>query len=306
MGVVSSSKAKSANMKNRRSRYLVYAELHGFGKMPSAFDEDKAGRPVERRLNRIERVVAAYRGQIDARLRNGLRSSFDSADAALLGACEMQHRCSVLPQFSANRVALRIGLHHEAVRQRAKDSADNAAEIAQLLAALDDQIVASEMVVGALNPELRVLVGPIHDLPGDVSGHTIDWRREIPPGAYGGEALWPVSRGPRASGAYLLLHLGMKTIELTRDNPVATIGREASNDLVIADDHVSRNHCRIERRVDGFVLTDSSTNGTCVTPDTGEETLIKNDSFALRGQGLLFFGRLCNGERRGGVRYEIY
>ena len=60
MGVVSSSKAKSANMKNRRSRYLVYAELHGFGKMPSAFDEDKAGRPVERRLNRIQQHFFGY------------------------------------------------------------------------------------------------------------------------------------------------------------------------------------------------------------------------------------------------------
>ena len=53
-----------------------------------------------------------------------------------------------------------------------------------------------------------------------------------------------------------------------------------------------------------MVLTDWSTNGTCIMPDQGEQSLIKNGSITLKGKGLLFFGRLCNGERRGGVRFE--
>ena len=97
---------------------------------------------------------------------------------------------------------------------------------------------------------------------------------------------------------------GMKSLELTPDNPVATIGRSPSNDLVITDVFASRKHCHIERLADGIVLTDWSTNGTCVMPDQGAELLVKNDSLYLRGKGLLFFGRLCNGERRGGIRFE--
>jgi len=112
--------------------------------------------------------------------------------------------------------------------------------------------------------------------------------------------------GARPSGCYLVLHLGLKTLELTQDNPEATVGRDPLSDLVLVDDYVSRNHCRIERRFDCIVLTDSSTNGTCVVPDGGVELLVKNDSVVLRGKGLLFFGRLCNGERRGGVSYEAY
>ncbi len=291
-------------MNKGRSRFVVHAELQGTGKMPADFDDIKAGRPMERRLNRMERVVAAYRGHIDARTDNGLRIVFDTADAALLGACEMQHRCAVLPQFSANRLALRIGIDHEVAKQRSKDGADTAPQIASQLAVLDDGIIASEVVVDALNADLRQFVQPTDEPQAGVAAYLVDWRGEIPAGAYGGEALWPTSKRPRAIGAYLLLHLGLKTLELTRENPTATIGREPLNDLVIVDDHVSRNHCRIERRIDGFVLVDSSTNGTCVTPDNGEETLVKNDALVLRGKGLLFFGRLCNGERRGGVRYE--
>ncbi len=293
-------------MNKGRSRFVLQAQLHGTGTMPEDFDDIKAGRPMERRLNRIERVVAAYRGRIDARAANGLRVLFDTADAALLGACEMQHRCAVLPQFSANRLALHIGIHHEVAKERSKDKAENATLIAAQLAALDDGIVVSGTVVEALNAELKQLVLPTDPMGIAASAYRVDWEREIPPGAYGSDSLWPAHNGARATGPYLLLHLGLKTLELTRDNPTATIGRDQLNDLVIVDDHVSRNHCRIERRVDGFALIDASTNGTCITPDGGEDTLVRNDTLILHGSGLLFFGRMCNGERRGGVRYEAY
>lgn len=73
------------------------------------FDDAQAGYPMERRLNRMERVAASFRGRIDARFNNGMLMTFDSADAALLGACEMQHRCAGLPQVAGQRLALRIG-----------------------------------------------------------------------------------------------------------------------------------------------------------------------------------------------------
>ena len=38
--------------------------------------------------------------------------------------------------------------------------------------------------------------------------------------------------------------------------------------------------------------------------DDGAEFLVKKDSFTLRDKGLLFFGRVSNGDRRGGVRFE--
>lgn len=293
-------------MNKTRSKYQVHAELLVSGSASAEFDDAKAGRPMERRLNRIERVVVAYRGQIDKRLENGLLITFETADAALLGTCEMQQRCAVLPQVSGNRLALRIGIHHGVVQQRAKDGADNARAIAAQLAVIDDGIVASGVVVAALNPELRKLTSLLNEFPAAIAAHKIDWRREIPSTAYGGESLWPAVRGSRPVGSHLVLHLGLKTLELTQQNPVVTIGREIQNDLVLVDEFVSRNHCRIERQPDCIVLTDSSTNGTCVTPDEGVELLVKSGTVVLRGKGLLFFGRLCNGERRGGVRYEAY
>ncbi len=293
-------------MNKKRSKYEVHAEIDISGSASAEFDDAKAGRPIERRLNRMERVVAAYGGEVDTRLANGLQIAFETADAAILGAREMQQRCAVLPQLSGIRLALRIGVHEGIVQQRSEDNVDGARANAALLAVADDGIVASAAVIASLNPELRKLAQPLGDLPAPVTAKRIDWRREISSAAYGGEALRTAKGGARPTGSYLVLHLGLKTLELTQDNPEATVGRDPLNDLVLVDDYVSRNHCRIERRFDCIVLTDSSTNGTCVTPDNGVELLVKNDSVVLRGKGLLFFGRLCNGERRGGVSYEAY
>lgn len=287
-------------------RFHVHAELHGSGSLPADFDDAKAGRPIERRLNRIERVVAAYHGQIDKRLRNGLHVIFESADAALLAACEMQHRCTALPQLSGNRLALRVGVHIGYLRRRSRDGIDDSRDVAEQLAQADDGIIASEGVVGALVPEIARLASPAGVWATGIAAFKIDWRQEIPSAAYGGESVWPANRGVPPTRPYLQLNHGMKTVELTREHPVATIGRDPSNDVVLSEDHVSRNHCRIERQDDGFILTDSSTNGTSVKPDDGAEYLVKNACSPLKGKGLLFFGRPFNGERRGGIRFEVY
>ncbi len=49
------------------------------------------------------------------------------------------------------------------------------------------------------------------------------------------------------------------------DRDVVSIGRAASNDLVLSDAHISSEHARVVSSVDGFVLEDlASTNGTWV------------------------------------------
>ena len=287
-----------------RTKYEVHAVLAGTGLSSQPFDESMAGHPLERRINRIERVASAYRGQIDHRLENGRVFFFDAADAAVLAACEMQHRCAALPQVSAQRLALRIGIHQITARERSHDIGSAGDETAALLASADDAVIASESVFTALNLDLRTIARPADTSPGGAGSYQIDWRREIPSSAYGGESFWPTHYSATPISPYLRLSYGMKSLELTAENPILTVGRDPSSDLVLTGVHGSRNHCRIERKIDRIVLVDRSTNGTCIATDEGKARLIKNESVALYGNGLLFFGRPFNGERRGGARFE--
>ena len=289
-------------MNTPRSIYPVHAKIEHIGSASPLVDDESAGYPLARRLHRVERVAAAYRGRIDKSFEHGRLMIFESADAALLGAREMQQRCSGLPQTPGHGLALRIGIDLGALRQRAQDEDDGAREIAVTLAVIDNGIVASSAVVAELNPDLRRLAGALDNTTNEPSAYVIDWHCEIPSTAYGGEAQWSISAS--ANGRYLILRQGLKTLELTQDYPRLTIGRAPCNDLVVSDIFASRKHCRIERQADRIVLTDWSTNGTCIVQEQGEQQLVKNGSITLEGKGQLFFGRLCNGERRGGVRFE--
>jgi hypothetical protein len=73
-----------------------------------------------------------------------------------------------------------------------------------------------------------------------------------------------------------------KVFELNMDS--MSIGREASNDIVIQDPELSRNHARISRRGGGFVLEDlGSTNGTFINRQrvTSPRTLSLGDEIGL-------------------------
>ena len=289
-----------------RSKFFLHAQVRRADSEEEEFDDAQAGHPIERRLNRLERVSSAYRGQIGLRFSNGMLVTFESADAALLGACEMQHRCSVLPQVSRQKLTLGIGIHQGIVKQRLKDEANDTRERAAQLARIQDGILVSQAMLDALSPDLRKLARPLEDASPEDRAFIIDWRREIPSGAYGGESFWPTTMHSLPVTPYLYLHFGLKTLEVSENTPLATIGRDPLSDLALTDIHVSRNHCRIERTPAGIVLTDQSTNGTTVVCDDGVEFLVKSNSVTLKGKGLLFFGRPFKGERRGSVRFEAY
>lgn len=72
--------------------------------------------------------------------------------------------------------------------------------------------------------------------------------------------------------------------------PLVRLGRALGNDLVIMDARASRQHARIERRADGFVLIDTSSNGTWVGLEGELETWVRDGEVLLRGPGRLGCG----------------
>ena len=272
-------------------KFFLHARVVRNASDGQEFDDAQAGHPIERRLNRIERVAAASHGQIDLRFSDGMLILFDSANEAVLSACEMQHRCAVLPQVSRQKLTLRIGIHQGVLRQRSAETSDNVRGIAERLARDDDSILVSLEAGRSLSKELQSLIQTRGDAIAGVSVLSIDWRREIP-------SITP------DIGPSLQLRFGTQALDVSQDNPTVTIGRDPTSDLVLDDIHVSRNHCRIERTEQSIQLVDTSTNGTLVIGEDKRENLVKQDAFVLDGRGMIFFGRPFKGERRGGISFE--
>jgi hypothetical protein len=101
-----------------------------------------------------------------------------------------------------------------------------------------------------------------------------------------------VRQGPRAGQSFDL------------NKPIVTIGREASNDIVLEDPQVSRHHARLTQQGASYVVEDlGSTNGTFVngrramvaTPINSGDKLGLGDTVVLEVQGSMGAGETAVG-----------
>jgi len=86
-----------------------------------------------------------------------------------------------------------------------------------------------------------------------------------------------------------LTHNGREIVFGSRQD-VIRFGREVSADVVVSDRKASREHARIERRRDKFVLVDVSSNGTFLTFRGEQEMPVRREEIVLHGHGSISFG----------------
>lgn len=314
---------ESGRMGKQNNAYVVCAVLQGADTPCSELSEVMTGQSATRRLNRIERVALSYDGELVRRSNDGLLVAFDSASEAVLAACEMQRRSAALPPSSGTRLTLQIGIHKAApesdTREFPAHSVDvpekagverrnvnrrQGFDVAGLLAgsAPHDGIVLSGLILEHLGATAREISQPMRGFSiTRIPAHSLDWQNARPR-----QIQAPVSNpaSQRAAQKLVLRH-GAKRLEIDRLDSVTTIGRDPGCDVAIADNFASRVHASIQLRADGCVLTDNSSNGTCVTLRSGMEILLKNESYTLTGRGYLSFGHAAHTEHGETFEFQV-
>lgn len=284
--------------------FLLHATVSEISDGDAANDTATMDKLVRRRLVRLERVLSAY-GCRDVRpIVHGLQANFRSVEAAVQAACEMQRQCAVIPQISATRLVLRIGI--VPVEGGAEgDGAALAGHKASQLSELRKEacvVVASELL-GTMPSELCELSAPL-----DQHAQVVDWPavpvkplpRDDSPILAGLEHAVATVRQ-----RLLLLSRGEFSFHFPAERPVVTVGREPSCDLVVDDRRASRHHGRIVRGVEGFTLVDLSTNGTSVRSDADTHVLVHKNIFALPDRGWINFGNPADPAGEQTFRFEI-
>lgn len=92
-------------------------------------------------------------------------------------------------------------------------------------------------------------------------------------------------------------------IVLNRLRPVATFGREGSNDIVIDSGAASRQHGKIECSRDSVVIIDQSTNGTYVFATGGENFFLHRDKKLLPQRGHISLGERLGAEHPAVIQF---
>ena len=282
---------------------VLFADVSGSTRLYEELGDAAALSTIARCLAVVKAACEGHAGRVVKTIGDEAMAVFPAADQAAEAAAEVQAR--IAEEFAGTqRLALRVGFHYGPALESEGDVFGDSVNLAARLVGVANrsQVITSAETAAALSPHLRARTRELDALT--VKGKLQDVRIF--------ELLWQDSPEDLTSLATrrvalpptrLQLRHGDRVIVLGEDNRALTFGRDAQNDVVIADRMASRMHARIERRTGKFVLVDHSSNGTYVSIDEDAPIQLRREELTLRGHGRIGFG---HGARNEGDEHVSY
>lgn len=214
-------------------------------------------------------------------------------DAAADAAAAMHTAMESLPQYGNEKLALGIGFHHGPVIQKDDqvygDTVNLAAQLVTLAA--QGQIITTRETASHFSPLYRAWmrklgIVDIKGRSGEIAICELIWKADDNATLFAKKKV-----EARPTNTALTLRYRDKQIVRRRERDSVTLGRDENCGVQVHDDQASRHHCTIEHRVDKFVLTDHSTNGTYVKTNGADEVLVQREEFVLTGKGTITCGQ---------------
>jgi adenylate cyclase len=274
---------------------MMVADVTGSASLHQRLDEQEAGRAIERCIKRMTRSIEAGGGHLLQVAGDELLASFASAEEACHTAIDMQQRIADLPPVSGHTLCIRVALHDS--DNAAMDQMAGALKLSSLMriASLAEgtEILCSTPVANALTNSGTIRMAPRRELGKLEEDNATLALTQVLWAANPASQTRQSNEPERSKKSLHLLYRG-KTFRIDERNPVLTLGRDTTCNLMIDDRKVSRTHARIEQRADGFYLVDSSTNGSFLSMLGGQEILVRRYEVLLADNGLICFGSSAN------------
>ena len=277
---------------------VLFADVSGSTKLYETAGNAIAHAAVESCVNIMKQKTQGAKGRVIKTIGDEVMSAFANADQAADAAIEMQTAISELPPVGKTTLGIRIGFNFGPVVERDGDVFGDAVNLAARLAAVatKGQIITARETVMMMSPMLKANTRAITTI--QVKGKA----QEIQ--VY--ELMWQQSEDmttlashksvfkPKNTTLRLKVQ-GAADVVLSAERPSLALGRDQQADLVVKERMASRAHGKIERRLDKFILTDHSANGTFVTIEGDKEIILRREEFTLRGHGWIAFGQSRTG-----------
>jgi adenylate cyclase len=272
---------------------VLFADVSGSTKLYELAGDAVAHAAIEKCVNLMREKTVAAKGRVIKTIGDEVMSCFSTADGAADAAIEMQLAIAQLPPVGNTQIGIRVGFNHGPVVEREGDVFGDAVNLAARLAgvATKGQIITARDTVMLMSPMLKAATRAITTI--QVKGKT----QEIQ--VY--ELIWQQSEDMttlashksvyKPKNAKLRLVVQGNELVMSAERPSVALGRDQSADLIIRERMASRAHGKIERRLDKFILTDHSANGTFITIEGDKEIVLRREEFTLRGHGWIAFGQ---------------
>lgn len=272
-----------------RTLAVLFADVAGSTRLYEQLGDALALSTIDQCLALVRDASKGHGGRLVKTIGDEAMVVFPTASQAISAAGEIQLRMNSLVHERNLRIALRIGVHCGAAIESEGDVFGDSVNVAARMVALakSGQVILTASTADGLSPELRgkvreVDVMTVKGKEKDIAIMELVWLDSA--------ELTTLTTRPKIRVAHLQLVHGTREIDLGPGATTITIGRDAQNDVVIADRLASRQHARIERRRDKFVVVDQSSNGTFVTIEGESEVQLRREEMFLRQSGHISFG----------------
>jgi class 3 adenylate cyclase len=273
-----------------RMSALLFVDISGSTSLYESLGDQEAHARIDHRLRLLQRAAADHGGQVVKSMGDGLMCDFTEAEGALHAAHAMQ--LTMFASQSGLALGIHVGCHFGAVLDNEGDIYGDSVNVAARIVGIakTGQVIVTREMADRLSAQMRDKMRPLGEV-------TVKGRREpvqileyVWEGSPELTTIRSLDSVPRISRLRLRHGGGEHTLDASHPDPV-TLGRDGSSTIAISDREASRQHARIERRPDRFVLIDHSSNGTYVLIEGESEVWVRREEFVLRGRGRLALGR---------------
>jgi adenylate cyclase len=282
-------------LRETRDHAIAFADLADSTRLFRELGDAAARDLTQIFYGRVADALPVHGGRLVKTLGDGVMCAFPDADAAVVAMGDLHGHIATI---RAPEQPLRIhsGISFGSVIVEGDDMFGTVVNVAAYLAAIArvNQILATQGVVDRLSPPIRACARAAYStrLKGDDRESRVY------------EILWQTDRAgitnvnstgmgklPADEGA-LQFQFGSAMHRLDAFHPRLAFGRDASNDIVVADDLASRAHAMVEVDTMRFKLIDRSANGTYVALNgmPGEVRVLRGET-VLHGSGRISLGR---------------
>lgn len=276
---------------------LLFADISNSTRIIQAHGDRVAHARIQACLDEVARAVREHAGEVRSQIGDELMCTFPTSRRAIGAALDIQERvkAGAASGLLPAEIRMHIGLHHGPVLVDADQLFGDTIHIAKRMVDLakTDQILTTAETLQSAGPlaDIRARLADEIRVKGyDQPMAIYEVMRQDPGVTLVGQRILTAP----AAECYARCQLdhGGHPFTLDATRPVFSIGREAGNDLVIAESCVSRNHGRLEYQKGRIIYIDQSTNGTSILEAGALEPIfLHREQRWLRSQGALRFGR---------------
>lgn len=285
---------------------VLFADITDSTGLYERVGDEKARKMIAESLSRLSEITAKSKGKVIKTMGDGMMATFPSANDAFGAAVEMQEAQKMQP------LSITVGFHHGQVIEENNDVFGDTVNLASRVAgkAKSGEILLTEETVNFLVSPYKMATRFLDKTTVKGKAETVNIFSVITEGDE--EATVSLSSSLRTNkesiaNKELKLNLSVMghSFDVTGSNKVI-IGREEGCDIAIQAPYASRKHAMISKQRDVFILSDQSTNGTYVKPDSGEEVFIKREAVSLVGSGLIALGEKTDSGSSFIIKYKAY